>query len=80
MTPHAFIRTWAKSRLIIVQDILEMQVGSVARGDNVIVVDDVIATGNFYIRIMRVHVLNRDFQAGPPPQRGSLCRNWEAKL
>ena len=57
-----------------------MQVGSVTRDDNVIVVDDVIATGNFYIRIMRVHVLSRDFQVGQPPQRGSLCGSWEAKL
>lgn len=47
MDSHAFIRAWRKSRLIINQDIFEMQEDSVTPGDNVIVVDDVIATGNF---------------------------------
>jgi adenine phosphoribosyltransferase len=42
-----FTRIWMKSRLIIVQDIFEMQEDSIKPGDNVVVVDDLIATGDF---------------------------------
>ena len=43
---NGFTRICMNSRLIIVQDTFEMQEDSVKPGDNVIVVDDLIATGN----------------------------------
>ena len=49
-----------------------MQEDSVTPGDNVIVVDDVIATGNLHQNRESSYVLNCDFQVVQPKQRGSL--------